>query len=54
MNCDNCELPKNSLIAAVTGLILISDCGDIPLRSCVDILSRTTLSILEIPILNWF
>ena len=29
MNCDSCDDPKNSLTAAVTGLILISDCGEL-------------------------
>lgn len=42
------------LTAAVTGLMLINVCGETPSRSCVVILSRTTLSILERPILYWF
>ena len=36
----------------VTGLILIRDCGEMSSVSWVVIRSRTTLSILEIPILN--
>ena len=27
MNCESCDVPKNSLIAAVTGLVLISVVG---------------------------
>ena len=27
MNCDSCELPKNSFTAAATGLALIISCG---------------------------
>ena len=27
MNCDNCELPKNSFTAAITGRMLMMDCG---------------------------
>jgi len=54
MNWDNWELPKNSFTAAVTGLILIKDCGVIPSMSCVVILSRTTRSILERPMRYWF
>ena len=30
MNCDSWEEPKNSFTAAVTGLMLIRDCGEIP------------------------
>ena len=48
------EDPKNSLIAAVTGLILIRDCGEIPSMSCVVIRSRTTRSIRDRPMRYWF
>ena len=48
------EDPKNSFTAAVTGLMLIRLCGEIPSRSRVVILSRTTLSSLERPIRYWF
>ena len=27
MNCESCELPKNSLIADVIGFVLINVCG---------------------------
>ena len=27
MNCDSCEVPKNSLMEATTGRMLISVCG---------------------------
>ena len=54
MNWDSCELPKNSFIAAATGLMLISAWGVIPSWSWIVILSLTTLSILDNPILNWF
>jgi len=27
MNCDNCDDPKNSRIAAITGFALIRSCG---------------------------
>src|SRR5699024_2744686 len=53
MNCDSCELPKNSLTDAITGLMLINCCG-ITLDVCsIDILSLSLLVILESPILNW-
>ena len=54
INWDNCEEEKNSLIAAVNGRILVSDCGVIESTSDNDILSFTTRSILDKPILNWF
>ena len=54
MNCDNWELPKNSLIDDVIGFVLINVCGVTTSRSCVVILSRTALSNLVRPILNWF
>ena len=56
MNCESGEEPKNSLIAAVTGRILMSELGESDSISCdwVVILSLTTLSRREKPILNWF
>ena len=52
MNCDNCELPKNSLIDDVIGFVFIKVCGVTTSKSCIVILSRTTLSSLVKPILN--
>ena len=52
MNCDNCELPKNSRIADVIGFVFINVCGVTTSKSCIVILSRTTLSSLVKPILN--
>ena len=49
MNCDSWEDPKNSFTAAVTGLILIRDWGEISSASCVVMRSLTTLSILDRP-----
>ena len=54
MNCDNCDDAKNSFIAAVNGRIFVKDCGVTESTSDNDILSLTTLSILDNPILNWF
>ena len=45
MNCDSCEEPKNSLIAATTGRMLISVCGVIASTSWVVMRSRTTRSM---------
>ena len=53
MNCDNCDVPKNSLIEATTGRMLIGVCGVIASTSCV-IRSLTTRSILDRPIRIWF
>ena len=45
MNCDSCDVPKNSLIAATTGRTLIRVCGVIASMSCVVMRSRTTRSM---------
>ena len=54
MNCDSCEVPKNSLIDATTGRMLIRVCGVIASTSCVVIRSRTTRSIRARPRRTWF
>ena len=54
MNCDSWLVPKNSLIAATTGRMLISVCGVIASTSCVVIRSRTTRSIRDMPTRIWF
>ena len=48
------SLASYARINNYAGLILIKDCGEIVSLSCVVILSRTTLSSLERPILYWF
>ena len=45
MNCESCEEPKNSLIAATTGRMLMSVCGVIASTSWVVMRSRTTRSM---------
>ena len=45
MNWLSCEVPKNSLMVAFTGRMLISDCGVMASASCVVMRSRTTRSI---------
>ena len=45
MNCDSCEEPKNSFIAATTGRMLMIVCGVIASESSVVRRSRTTRSI---------
>ena len=54
MNCDSWEVPKNSLIAAVTGRMLISVSGVIASTSCVVMRSRTTRSMRDRPVRTWF
>ena len=54
MNCESCEVPKNSLIVALTGRMLISDCGVIASASCVVMRSRTTRSMRLRPVRSWF
>ncbi len=54
MNCDSCEVPKNSLIDATTGRMLIRVCGVIASTSCVVIRSRTTRSMRARPRRTWF
>ena len=54
MNCESWELPKNSLMAATMGRMFTSDCGVISSGSCMDMRSRTTRSIRDRPMRNWF
>ena len=54
MNCESWLVPKNSLIAATTGRMLISVCGVIASTSWVVIRSRTTRSIRDMPTRIWF
>ena len=54
MNWDSCDVPKNSLMEATTGRMLIRVCGVIASTSCVVIRSFTTRSILDSPIRIWF
>ena len=49
MNCDSWLVPKNSLIAATTGRMLIRVCGVIASTSWVVIRSRTTRSMRDRP-----
>ena len=52
MNCDNCELEKNSLIALVNGLTFKRLCNVKSSTVEIDILCVTALAIFERPILN--
>ena len=54
MNWLSCEEPKNSLIAATTGRMLMSVCGVIASTSWVVMRSRTTRSMRDRPTRNWF
>ena len=54
MNWDSCEVPKNSLIAATTGRMLIRVCGVIASTSWVVMRSRTTRSMRDRPVRIWF
>ena len=55
MNCESCEEPKNSLIAAMTGLELIRSRGIAESMSWwTDIFSLIARSIRTRPIRNWF
>ncbi len=54
MNWDSCEVPKNSLMLATTGRMLISVCGVIASTSWVVMRSLTTLSIRLRPMRIWF
>ncbi len=53
MNCESWLVPKNSLMAATTGRMLMSVCGVIASTSWVVMRSRTTLSIRERPTRTW-
>ena len=54
MNCESWLEPKNSLMEATIGRMLMSDCGVISSTSCVVMRSRTTRSMRARPIRNWF
>ncbi len=54
MNCDSCEVPKNSRMDATTGRMLIRVCGVIASTSWVVIRSRTTRSMRDMPTRIWF
>ena len=54
MNCESCEVPKNSFSAATTGRMLIRDCGVMASTSWVVIRSRTTRSMRARPVRSWF
>ena len=54
MNCDSCELPKNSLIAAEIGFALIRSCGSRFSLSAWPRRSFTARSTRTRPERNWF
>ena len=54
MNCESWLVPKNSLMAATTGRMLISEVGVMDSTSWVVIRSRTTRSMRDRPIRSWF
>ncbi len=54
MNCESCDVPKNSRMDATTGRMLMSVCGVIASTSCVVMRSRTTRSIRDRPVRTWF
>ena len=54
MNCDSWLVPKNSLMEATTGRMLISVCGVIASTSWVVMRSRTTRSMRDRPSRIWF
>ncbi len=54
MNWTSWEVPKNSLMEATTGRMLIRVCGVIASTSWVVIRSRTTRSIRDRPVRTWF
>src|ERR1035438_6911403 len=54
MNCESWLVPKNSLMEATTGRMLIRVCGVIASTSWVVIRSRTTRSIRDRPVRTWF
>ena len=49
MNCESCEEPKNSLMTADTGRMLMSPDGVISMGSCVAILSLMSRSKRAMP-----
>ena len=54
MNWDSCEEPKNSLMAATMGRMFTRLCGVISSGSCMLMRSRTTRSMRDRPMRNWF
>ena len=54
MNWESCDVPKNSLMEATTGRMLIRVWGVIASTSWVVIRSFTTRSIRDSPIRIWF
>ena len=54
MNWESWLVPKNSLMAATTGRMLMSVCGVMASTSCVVMRSRTTRSIRDRPMRTWF
>ena len=54
MNWESWLVPKNSLMAATTGRMLISEVGVMDSTSWVVIRSRTTRSIRDSPMRSWF
>jgi hypothetical protein len=54
MNWESWLVPKNSLMDATTGRMLMSVCGVMASTSWVVMRSRTTRSIRERPVRTWF
>ncbi len=54
MNCESWLVPKNSLMEATTGRMLIRVCGVMASTSWVVIRSRTTRSMRDRPVRTWF
>ena len=54
MNCDSCELPKNSRTAAAAGLALIRSCGITVSMSTEPMRSRMARSMRSRPTRYWF
>ena len=55
MNCDSCDDPKNSRIAAMTGFALIRSCGmAVAISWYTDIFSLIARSMRTSPMRNWF
>ena len=54
MNCESWEVPKNSLMEATTGRMLMSVWGVMASTSWVVMRSRTTRSMRDRPMRTWF
>ena len=54
MNCESWDVPKNSLIAATIGRMLISEDGVMASASWVVMRSRTIRSRRDRPVRTWF